>query len=262
MEEGLPAIRIGTAGWALPREWQGNFGGDGSHLERYATRFSCVEINSSFYKAHRRSTYERWAASVPAGFRFAVKVPRAITHDQALVASDVLLSVFLEEVTGLGRQLGPLLVQLPGSQPYDAGRVGEFFETLRGLHAGVVVCEPRHPGWFAAEADDLLARYGIVRAAADPARVPRAACPGGSCDFAYYRLHGSPHMYRSSYDDSFLARLASMLSASEHAAGIWCTFDNTTLGAATGNALRLQHHLRITTGEDTRASCVPGLDVG
>src|SRR4029079_12024136 len=90
------AARIGTAGWGLPRQWRDRFPAEGSYLERYATRFSAVEINSSFYRPHRRAVCGRGAASVPLAFRFAVKLRRAITHDQGLVASDVLLDVFLD----------------------------------------------------------------------------------------------------------------------------------------------------------------------
>src|SRR5919107_1655426 len=127
-------LRIGTAGWGLPRTWRPEFPAEGSYLERYAARFSAVEINSSFYRQHRRAVYERWAAAVPPEFRFAVKVPRAITHDQALVAADVLVEVFLEEVAGLGARLGPLLVQLPPSLAFDAEHAEEFFTTLRAMH--------------------------------------------------------------------------------------------------------------------------------
>src|ERR1700735_1262435 len=82
----LPAqeIRIGTAGWSIPKYCAGEFPVGGSGLERYAARFNCTEINSSFYRPHRRTTYERWAHSVPAGFRFAVKLPKAITHERRL----------------------------------------------------------------------------------------------------------------------------------------------------------------------------------
>ena len=62
--------RIGTAGWSIPRIHQVHFPAEGSHLARYAAVFSGAEINSSFYRPHRRSTYERWAASTPDGFRF------------------------------------------------------------------------------------------------------------------------------------------------------------------------------------------------
>src|SRR4051794_37943850 len=172
--------RVGTAGWGLPRQWRSRFPDEGSHLERYATRFNAVEINSSFYRQHRRAVYERWAASVGSDFRFAVKVPRAITHDQGLVAADVLLEVFLEEARGLGTRLGPLLVQLPPSLAFHATHAGEFFDTLRTLHAGTIACEPRHASWFLPGADTLLRRHAIARVAADPAPVPQAASPAGA----------------------------------------------------------------------------------
>ena len=203
--------------------------------------FGGVEINSSFYRQHKRATYERWAASVPASFRFAVKIPRAITHDQALVASDVLLDVFLEEATALGDRLGPLLVQLPPSLVFDPEIADEFFTTLRGLYSGDVVCEPRNASWFEAPADELLTRHRVARVAADPALVHDAAHPGGWRGLAYYRLHGSPQMYYSSYAVEYLTMIAEQLRSVD--VSRWCIFDNTTLGAATGNALVLQRML-------------------
>jgi uncharacterized protein YecE (DUF72 family) len=238
-------VRIGTAGWTLPREHQGAFPAAGSHLERYAARFTGAEINSSFYRAHRRSTYARWAASVPEDFRFAVKVPRAITHDQRLVASDVLLTVFLEEATALGDRLGPLLVQLPPSLEMHPETADEFFATLRTLFAGDVVCEPRHESWFGATAEALLAAHRVARVAADPARWPEAARPGGWPGLVYLRQHGSPRMYYSAYSSDFLDDTAALLQERRRAgARCWCIFDNTTLGAATGDALALGDRLR------------------
>ena len=233
-------LRIGTAGWSLPRAWQDAFPPGGSHLQRYASVCSGVEINSSFYRQHRRATYARWAQSVPADFRFAVKVPRAITHDQALVAADVLLEVFLEEVRGLGPALGPLLVQLPPSHAFDRTRTADFLDCLRGMHAGLVALEPRHPTWFLSVADELLCRYSVARVAADPSCVPEAANPGGWPGLVYYRLHGSPRMYYSSYPPDALAIVrARLYAAASPSVERWCVFDNTTLGAATGNALAL-----------------------
>ena len=233
---------IGTAGWALPRAVHNAFPAEGSHLERYAARFGGVELNSPFHRAHRRSVYQRWAACVPHAFRFAVKVPRAITHDQRLVAVDVLLEVFMEEVTGLGDRLGPLLVQLPPSLASDPARDDGFFTTLRTLHGGAVACEPRHASWFTQEAHTLLARHGVARVAADPACVPEASRPGGCAALVYHRLHGSPRMYYSSYDAGRLESLGRTLCAQGVSAGdTWCMFDNTASGAATGDALALQH---------------------
>lgn len=243
-------LYIGTAGWALPRAVHNAFPAEGSHLERYAARFTGVEINSSFYRAHRRAVYQRWAACVPQAFRFAVKIPRAITHDQALVAVDVLLEVFMDEVTGLGDRLGPLLVQLPPSLAFTPDRDDAFFSGLRGVHGGAVACEPRHPSWFTAEANRLLAKHGVARVAADPACVPEASLPGGLPMLVYYRLHGSPRMYYSSYGGGQLESLSRTLLQLSSGADTWCMFDNTASGAATGDALALQ------------ASCVAGSHTG
>ena len=233
-------LRIGTAGWGLPRLWRGEFPPEGSYLERYAARFDATEINSSFYRQHRRAVYERWAAAVPPELRFAVKLPRAITHDHALVASDVLLEVFLEEVAGLGSQLGPLLVQLPPSLDLVEEHAEEFLETLRRLYDGPVACEPRHESWFGAAADELMQRHRVARVAADPARVPAAAEPGGFPGLVYYRLHGSPRIYWSDYEPERIAAIGEQLRrGASPDVDRWCIFDNTTLGAATGNALAL-----------------------
>jgi uncharacterized protein YecE (DUF72 family) len=240
---------VGTAGWSLPKETQPAFPAEGTGLTRYAARFRGVEINSSFYRPHRPATYQRWAASVPRGFRFAVKVPRAITHEHALAGVDALLDVFFGEAGALGDALGPLLVQLPPSRAFDRAVATRFFDTLRGRHAGPVVLEPRHASWFTPEVDSLLAAHRIGGVAADPARTPRAGEPWGDPGLVYYRLHGSPVMYRSSYDAAYLQALAASIERHrERGADVWCIFDNTANGAATVNALTLEGTLRAPAG--------------
>lgn len=237
---GQAPVWIGCAGWSVPRAEQGRFPEGGSHLERYAAVLPAVEINSSFYRPHRPATYARWAAAVPADFRFAVKVPKAITHVSRLEGGMGALDAFLEEVDGLGERLGTLLVQLPPSLRFDADVASGFFGALRTRFDGGVVCEPRHPSWFDGEADALLAGERIVRVAADPAPVPAAAEPGGWPGLVYFRLHGSPTRYYSAYTAEYLAGLAARLQAIA-AAGVpvWCLFDNTAAGAAVTNALAL-----------------------
>jgi uncharacterized protein YecE (DUF72 family) len=235
------AIHIGTAGWSLPAEQRDHFGAGASILARYATRLNAVEINSSFYRPHRPATYARWAVSVPEDFRFAVKMPKAITHERRLVDCDALLERFLGEAGALGGKLGPLLVQLPPSLTFDPKVVRAFFAGLRVRFDGAVVCEPRHASWFTARADEILreARVGIV--AADPARAPGAERPGGDPGIAYFRWHGSPRIYYSNYEPERLAALAARLrKASKNGADVWCIFDNTAAGAATANALELR----------------------
>lgn len=249
-DEGRPRVRIGTAGWAIPRASAHRFAPRGPHLQRYAATLSCVEINSAFYRPHARATYARWGAATPEGFRFSVKVPRLITHDQRLRRPRRPLERFLAEVSGLGGKRGPLLVQLPPSLEYDSRVAGRFFQCLRAQDQGPVVCEPRHPSWFTAAADRLLRRHRVARAAADPSRAEGANAPGGWDGLAYFRWHGSPRMYWSRYDILDLQALARMTHALPLATDIWVVFDNTATGSAMENAWELQAML------STRPRCV------
>ena len=240
-----PLIYVGCAGWSLPPAYRKRFPASGSHLECYAQRFPAVEINSSFYRPHRPATYAKWAASVPASFRFSVKLPKTITHENRLAGVKSLLETFLGEVTTLGDKLGALLVQLPPSLTFDARVAGAFFKLLRKKYKGIVMLEPRHPTWFTARVELLLKGFRVGRVAADPATVAAGAEPGGWPDVAYFRLHGSPRMYYSSYTAAYLRRLAGRLrktAASGHS--VWCIFDNTAYGVATGNAFDLLDNLQ------------------
>lgn len=229
---------IATAGWSIPRAVADDFPAEGSALERYAARFGGVEINSTFYRSHRTSTYARWVATTPPGFRFAVKLPRLITHEARLVDTKAQITAFRAEVKALGEKLGPLLVQLPPSLAFQAPAHARFFETLRAIWPDPIVCEPRHASWFEREPDAVMRDWRVARVAADPVRHPGAGEPGGWSGLVYRRLHGSPRMYYSPYDGAVLREIATRIEAarSEQA---WCVFDNTASGAAAANALTL-----------------------
>jgi len=256
---------IGTAGWSIPAVAKSSFVAEGTNLARYAKRFLAVEINSSFYRPHKRETYARWAASTPEGFRFAVKVPKAITHERRLVEADEPLTSFLGECAGLGHRLGCLLVQLPPNLALDEATASAFFAALRSRYAGPVAVEPRHASWFDIAATRLLARHELSRVAADPARVPEAAEPAGDDRIVYFRLHGTPQMYRSTYDDAWLDTLAARLRmAGRLGAAVWCIFDNTMLGGATVNALGMLERMdeRVVDVDRAPVDATPGARPG
>jgi uncharacterized protein YecE (DUF72 family) len=183
---------------------------------------------------------------VPPEFRFAVKIPKRITHELRLAGAESVLEAFLAEATCLGERLGPLLVQLPPSFAYEERVARAFFEALRARHAGAVVFEPRHPTWFTDDVERLLVHLRVARVAADPARVPAAAEPAGWQGVVYYRLHGSPKVYYDKYDDAYMDALERRLRAhmASSDAPVWCIFDNTALGAATTNGVDLVQRLR------------------
>jgi uncharacterized protein YecE (DUF72 family) len=233
-------VAVGTAGWSIPSALTPAFATDGSHLERYSRVMSCVEINSSFYRPHRFATYQRWATAVPSGFRFAVKLPKAISHTHRLVDVGALTEAFAGETAGLGDKREVVLVQLPPSLAFDDAVASHFFTCLRNCLDSAIACEPRHPSWFTTEADARLSEQHIARVAADPAVATGAGSPGGWSGFTYRRLHGSPRVYHSAYGADYIDKLAATL-VSEQAVmqRQWCIFDNTASGAATADGIML-----------------------
>ncbi len=216
-------IYIGCGGWA----WLGD-------LSKYALLFRSVEINTSFYRAPQLKTFERWADTVPDDFMFSVKLFQGFTHTHRL-ADAAGLDDFINAMNGLGNKLGPLLVQLPPSLAFDDRIVGKFFSLLRERFNGDVVCEPRHLSWFTPAMNQFLANYRIAQVAADPWRVREQSEPGGWKGIVYYRLHGSPHVYKSAYTAEFLQALAPKLLAAARSVQVWCIFDNTA-GSVAANA--------------------------
>lgn len=219
-----------TAAWSIPKTVAQRFSQEGSGLSRYASVFDGVEINSTFYRRHKPSTFARWAEAVPDSFRFAIKIPIEITHARAMKDIAGAFDTFLEDIAPLDRKRGPLLCQLPPSLKFDVDVFAPAFKAMRNADEGQMVIEVRHESWASSDALDLLRSYGIDRVLADPAPVWAAENFGEPPK--YVRLHGKPRMYYSSYTD---AEIRSFLDLS--APQGWCVFDNTASGAAIDNAL-------------------------
>ena len=233
----LRRIYVGIAGWSNPPAIRLDRPPMMTHLGNYAEQFSCVEINSSFHRPHRATTYTRWRNETPEGFRFAVKMPRSITHESHLERCAAEVSRFCEEVAHLQPKLGAILVQLPPDLEFSATAVRSFFRAVPRSPGVAIACEPRHSSWFTVRAEQTLQRLEVSRVAADPARCRGADSPGGSPRVVYFRWHGSPRMYYSQYSDAQLATFAMKVktSAAQYA---WCIFDNTAHYAAWYDALR------------------------
>ena len=258
---------LGTAGWSVPGQHHALFPeptdiAKPSHLQRYAGRLCCVEINSSFHRPHRLSTWQRWAASTPDHFRFAVKAPKFITHIAKLHNTGAALLAFFQAVRGLGDKLGPVLVQLPPKLAFDEGVAHEFFTTLRELHSGAIALEPRHSSWFTGAVDRLQRDFHISRVAADPPKgSDLAARPGGWPSLTYWRLHGAPRTYYSGYDAAWLRAFAERLTAWEQqpeSQESWVILDNTALGHAIADACTLDELLHRHAADPKTGYGAPG----
>jgi uncharacterized protein YecE (DUF72 family) len=231
-------MRIGTAGWNIPAAFQASFPEEGSHLIRYSQVLNAVEINSTFYKFHQAKTFERWALDTPADFQFSIKLHQSFTHDCDLKPKVRELNEFISGVHYLGPKWRVLLLQFPGKMIFHANKMNRFYELIRKKFDGHIVIEPRNETWLSKDSKKLLKDFKISKVIADPERCPSSlktvTTAGG---LVYYRLHGSPVIYRSSYSHAYLRRLKSELQGYKNA---WCIFDNTTFGDATGNALELR----------------------
>lgn len=226
----MPIIAI--AGWAIPKQVADQFAQEGRGLSRYASVFDGVEINSTFYRRHKTSTFARWAECVPESFRFAIKIPKEISHTRAMNDIAEPFETFLKDISALGAKRGPLLCQLPPSLVFDADVLQMAFKAMRDADAGPIFIEARNESWASAEALDLMTTYAIDQVLADPALVWRAD------DFEtqpkYVRLHGKPKTYYSSYADDEIKSFSILLAPDG-----WCVFDNTASGAAIENALAM-----------------------
>ncbi|MEC9352954.1 MAG: DUF72 domain-containing protein [Planctomycetota bacterium] len=206
-------IRVGTSGWSY-KDWTGPFYPEActqkDRLAHYATRFDCVEVDSSFYGVPAAKTILSWAERTPAHFRFALKVPGAVTHgaarsrpilDKVLRDEDSVLPAFLENAALLGERLGPVVFQFPY---FRVGTMepGDFLDRLEKTLAGLptegrYVVELRNKGWIGRHYLDILSRHGVAAALIDHPYMPG---PAGqlamgmiTTDFTYLRLLGDRH---------------------------------------------------------------------
>jgi len=228
-------VVIGTSGWQY-RDWRERFYPpklpQRQWLEHYAAHFDVVEVNNAFYRLPERGTFEQWRERTPAGFRFAVKMSRYLTHVRRLRDPAEPVARFLGRADALGDKLGPVLLQLPPTLKAGLRALDETLAQFPG-HVRVAV-EPRHDSWFTDDLHDLLKRHGATLSWAD--RRGRPLTPmWHTADFGYLRMHEGrarpwPHYGRTSLA-SWLERIG--------AAGVpetFVFFNNDPGGAAVADA--------------------------
>jgi uncharacterized protein YecE (DUF72 family) len=235
---------IGTSGWSY-RHWRGPFYPRGmakgsEQLCFYAERFDTVEVNGTFYRLIEAETFRRWREQTRAGFVFACKGSRYLTHMKRLKDSEQGVGRFFERVAALENKLGPIVFQLPGRFKPDRERLERFLDALPRQHR--YAFEFRDPAWFepailqtlaAHDAALCLYEFGGQRA---PLEV--------TASFVYIRLHGPERAYQGSYSDAALRTWAKRIRAwAKEGLDVYCYFDNDEKGYAPQNALRLRDML-------------------
>jgi uncharacterized protein YecE (DUF72 family) len=215
---------IGTSGYNY-LEWRGSFYPADLPASRmlpyYATRFSTVEINYSFYRIPTAKTLAGWAAQTPEAFRLTLKAPRRITHVAKLRDSAALVQDFCALAAGLGDKLGTLLFQLPPFLRKDLAVLDAFLAALPRTVR--VAMEFRHPSWLD---DDVFARLradGVALCVADSERMSTPVVM--TADFGYFRLRDE------GYTAEALARWAATIRAeTRRAADVFVYFKHEEAG--------------------------------
>lgn len=238
-----PALRIGCSGWQY-RHWRGSFYPpdlpQAQWLEHYALAFDSVELNNSFYRLPSADAFAAWARRVPAGFRFAVKASRYLTHLRRLREPEEPLRRLWSAASALGDRLGPVLYQLPPRWGRDRPRLEAFLAALPGGRLQAV--EFRDPTWYHAEIDHLLADRGIARCIHDMPGSRSPLEPVGP--FVYLRLHGAGERYGGRYPDAELERWADRLRGwAELGHDAYVYLNNDVGGHAPRDADRLRRNL-------------------
>jgi uncharacterized protein YecE (DUF72 family) len=233
-------IRIGTSGWNYDH-WLGTFYPKGTRqqdlLAAYADSFDTVEINRTFYKLPSREAVAAWREQSPAGFLFAAKASRYLTHMKKLKDPQEPLERFLGCVEALRKKLGPVLFQLPPRWRVNAERLETLLEQLPRRHR--YAFEFRDPSWHDDRILELLSKRRAAFCIFDLAgeRSPIEVTAG----FVYIRLHGPGGPYQGSYDGRTLSGWARRIADwSEAGKDVWCYFDNDEKGYAPRDASRLK----------------------
>lgn len=239
------AIHVGTSGWSY-EHWDGVLYPPGTpaarRLDVYTRSFATVELNASFYRWPRATTFQGWRRRLPDGFQLCVKAPRGLTHAKKLYAPETWVERIAASWHELADKRGVLLVQLAPGQARDDARLDYFLGLLPDWIRTAV--ELRHPSWVDEEVFALLERHGAAYCVTSGAHLPcvlRATAP-----FVYVRLHGPDHrdLYAGSYPDGDLRWWADRVREWD-AAGkdVFAYFNNDGDGHAVRNAMTLRQLL-------------------
>lgn len=238
----MAKLLIGTSGWAYSH-WDGIFYPDDlpgkNKLKYFSRHFKTTEINYSFYRLPRPSTYRNWYAQVPADFIFSVKAGRFITHIKRLQEIKEAWKQFVENTLSLKEKLGPFLFQFPPSFRATSENIKRLESFLELYPDNLKLAfEFRHKSWCQEKVYKLLKKYNAAWVIADSPRYPKAEVI--TADFVYVRMHGSQMMFSSNYTKKELSSLARKIKRwSKKGLDVYVYFNNDASGYAVKNAKEL-----------------------
>jgi uncharacterized protein YecE (DUF72 family) len=202
-------IRVGIGGWAFP-PWRGVFYPDklphNRELEFAANTFGAIEINATFYGRQSPSSWEKWAAAVPAGFQFAIKGSRfCVTRPKLADAGEGIATFLAQGMAALGPKLGPFLWMLAARRKFDREDIAAFLNLLPRTLDGIPlrhVIEPRHESFRDEAFFALCSEHDVAVVFGDDDEFP--CIDADTASFAYARLQRMREEVPTGYDDAAL----------------------------------------------------------
>jgi uncharacterized protein YecE (DUF72 family) len=232
---------VGCSGWYYWR-WKNVFypAGLPTHdwFKHYTGVFKTVELNGSFYHWPKLATTAKWRRDAPRGFRYAVKVNRAITHEKRLIGTKKLIREFYSIADTLGSGLGAFLFQFPPSFRYTPARLKALVTGLNPAFPNVI--EFRHKSWWRPSVYRAFTKGGLIFCSVSGPRLPETLIC--TSDTAYIRFHGRKKWYRHDYSVGELKQWSGAIRASG-VSKVWAFFNNSQDGHAVKNALRFKRIL-------------------
>jgi uncharacterized protein YecE (DUF72 family) len=193
-------IYVGTSGYGY-KEWKGIFYPEKispkEMLRFYSEHLKAVEINNTFYHMPTKGVLASWAEQVPDDFVFAIKAPQVITHLKRLRKVDEETEYLFSSLTVLGKKLGPVLFQFPGSFRADRPALIDFLRLIPPNISSAF--EFRSSSWLDVEILDLLRQRGCSLCNADTDENPTNELIS-TAPWGYLRLR------RSDYTDADLSQ--------------------------------------------------------
>lgn len=243
-------LRFGCSGWDY-QEWVGPLykSATESKLAAYSRVFDTVEINSTFYRMPEKGMVLGWARYTHEDFRFAAKVPQTVTHDRlcdvALGADKELLTYceIMRPLLNAGK-LGPLLLQLPPRQRFNASKMRDFLAILP--HEFTWALEPRNNSWMVEDAFDLLAAHDIAYTIVDEPLLPPTLRVTAKTAYVRWHGHGKDPWYDYHYSDqqlqAWVPKVREVAGRADEVYGFW---NNHYHGYAPENCLQVLEMLGV-----------------
>ena len=234
---------IGCSGFHY-KEWKGLFYPEklpqSKWFEYYSGVFNTLELNVTFYRFPQVKFLENWYSKSNGEFRFSVKAPRLITHYKKFSGTETMLQDFYGTIRlGLKEKLGAVLFQLPPQSTFSIAYLKIIVESMDKSYDNVI--EFRHAGWWTNEVYELLAENNISFCGISYPKLPNDLI--ANTEITYYRFHGIPKLYWSSYDNAFLKKTADTANHETKVSDCYLYFNNTAGMAAIENGTWMNQYL-------------------